>query len=302
MQKLLSFLYQGSPEWGALHADGEHIYRAVDLEEYTFISQAENINQLIAQGREGLVALAAALQQLEENGGADFPLLSLAEITMDLPLQPQRNIICVGKNYGKHIAEFDPDHARELPSHPIYFSKLPQTCIPAQADILLPDSALQEIDYEGELAVIIGEECHSIQPSQAGEYIFGYTIFNDVTSRRLQRERQQWFFGKNVETFGPLGPYILTGYHPEAFHLETYVNDELRQQATTDEMIFSVEELIADLSQVMTLLPGDIIATGTPSGVGMGYQPPRFLRPGDHVRISIHEIGTLSNSVKTKNE
>lgn len=214
---------------------------------------------------------------------------------------PIRNIFCVGKNYADHVNEV---HSMGLdtgdrPQAPIIFTKATTTVIGPNDAIHASQDPTQSVDYEGELAVIIGRQGKNILPSDAHQYVFGYTICNDVTSRVLQKKHGQWFIGKSLDSFCPLGPHILVAEDlmPRHFDIQTWVNEELRQKSSTRQMIFSVDELISTLSTYITLLPGDIIATGTPAGVGAGYTPPKYLRPGDQVTVEISEIGVLRNSV-----
>ena len=155
-----------------------------------------------------------------------------------------------------------------------------------------------KLDYEGELGVIIGKRGTNIAEEDAMKYVYGYTIINDVTARDLQKKHLQWFRGKSLDTFCPMGPTVMVGDWPLPFTIYTKVNGSLRQEGTTTDLIFSIPKLIATLSDGMTLLPGDVIATGTPQGVGMGFNPPKFLKKGDVVEINIDHIGTLRNPVK----
>jgi 2-keto-4-pentenoate hydratase/2-oxohepta-3-ene-1,7-dioic acid hydratase in catechol pathway len=229
-----------------------------------------------------------------------------SDITVLAPIpRPPRNVFCVGKNYHDHAAEFhasgfDVGSARPRPDHPVFFTKAttavaaPGTAIPAHLD---PTGT---VDYEGELAVVIGVGGRSIPAAAALAHVFGYTAFNDVTSRELQRRHGQWFLGKSIDGFGPMGPCVVTADEipdPAALALTVAVNGDERQAARVSDLIFSVPELIECLSAVVTLRPGDVIATGTPAGVGVGHTPPRYLRPGDTVTVTIDRIGTLSNPV-----
>ncbi len=297
MKKIVSFYFRGSPEWGILTEDENGIYRVADLEEMLFIPLPETIEDLIEKGKEGLVTLAAALTQLRDADERIVKPISINDIELDIPLRTGRNIICVGKNYRAHIEEFDKKKSDRLPDAPIYFTKSPDSLLASGKNIPVHENITAEIDYEGELAVIIGDYCENIRPEEAADYIFGYTIINDVTARDLQRERGQWFYGKSLRGFCPVGPYILIGPQTEPFRITTTVNGEIRQDASTEDLIFSIPELIADLSRAFNLSPGDIIATGTPSGVGMGFEPPRFLHKGDEVEINIDTIGTLRNTL-----
>ena len=256
-----------------------------------------DMTTLIEQGAASMMTLREVL--ISGNGR-----LSLDQVTLLSPIiRPRRNIICVGKNYPEHVDEVSramSANKTELPKWPIFFTKAttavlsPQEAIPASSD------PTHSADYEGELAVVIGTEGRDISREQAMSHIFGYTIVNDVTSRRLQKQHYQWFLGKSLDGFCPLGPSIVTTdevVDVDELVIETHVNDELRQWGQVRQMIFSIPELIECLSKVMTLLPGDIIATGTPSGVGMGFNPPRFLIAGDRVSITIDPIGELANTV-----
>lgn len=240
--------------------------------------------------------------------------LSQVDLLAPVP-RPRRNIFCVGKNYLEHAREFgvsgydsvpapESSDATHAPSHPVVFTKPPSSVVGPDAKVFTHPSVTNEIDYEGELAVIIGRGGRNIRAEEAPKHIWGYTIANDVTARDLQRDHKQWFLGKGLDTFCPLGPYAVTadevdpkGLGRPDLSLESYVNGELRQQTTTLALIFDVPTLIATISAGMTLEPGDIIATGTPSGVGIGYDPPRFLKSGDEMVISITALGSLRNSI-----
>jgi len=221
--------------------------------------------------------------------------------------RPPRNVICVGKNYHEHAQEFTRSGfdssaktpADAIPKAPIIFTKAPECVIGDGADIRYPCGASNCLDYEAELAVVIGRPGRSISKSAAYDHIFGYTIVNDVTARDLQERHKQWFLGKSLDTFCPMGPWLVTAdeVDPEDLSVKCWVNGELRQNANTRDLIFDIPTLIETISAGMTLLPGDVIATGTPAGVGIGFKPPRFLRPGDQVTIEIEGLGRLSNSI-----
>lgn len=293
--RCVSFTYHGSPEWGVIvepdHTDQDPgaIIRAIDLEERYFIPLPTSLYELITSGKDGLVTLGAALEQYHDDDDHDTLLTPLNEVTVTIPYLPPRNIIGVGLNYS--------DGHTEMPPYPTYFSKPPTTMIADNAIIPLHADCTQAIDYEGELAVIIGQVTNRIEPQDAFSSVFGYTIANDITARDLQQLRGQWFYAKSLDGFTPIGPYVLLGARKEPFHLTTRVNGELRQSAMTDEMHVSVATLISDLSRGMTLLPGDLILTGTPAGTGASQHPPVYLRPGDTITITIDDIGTLRNTV-----
>ena len=246
------------------------------------------------------IAQGESVHELDEHNA-----LALDEVTLVAPIPaPRRNIICVGLNYVEHSNEFDASGFNAtagagVPDKPGGFTKVPNTVIGPGEPIPAHGALTQSLDYEVELAVIIGTGGADIRAEDAMSHVWGYTIVNDVTARDRQHDHQQWFLGKSLDGFCPMGPYAVTA--DEIDHqnllLETHVNGELRQSAKTADLIFDVPELIATISAGMTLLPGDIIATGTPPGVGIGFDPPRFLRPGDVVEVSISGLGTLVNTV-----
>lgn len=219
--------------------------------------------------------------------------------------RPIRNIFCVGKNYFDHAEEFarsgfdSSAAAGSVPKAPIVFSKLPECVVPHGAGIPIDPSVSTAIDYEAELAVIVGRGGRAISRDEALGHVWGYTVLNDVTARDLQGRHSQWLIGKSQDGFCPMGPVATTA---DAFDLEEarircWVNGELRQEAAMKQLIFDVPTLIETISQGITLKPGDVIATGTPAGVGIGFDPPRYLQPGDAVRIEIEGIGELENPV-----
>jgi len=214
-----------------------------------------------------------------------------------------RNIICVGKNYREHAREFarsgfEAGATVDVDPFPAVFTK-PATCIVGTGDkVDLHPEVTQAVDYEIELALIVGKGGRGIRKADAYSHIWGYMIINDVTARDRQKNHKQWFLGKALDTFCPMGPWVATADEVDAENLELncWVNGELRQSANTRDLIFDIPTLIESISSGMALLPGDIIATGTPSGVGIGFNPPKFLRPGDEVKMSITGLGTLTNT------
>jgi 2-keto-4-pentenoate hydratase/2-oxohepta-3-ene-1,7-dioic acid hydratase in catechol pathway len=211
---------------------------------------------------------------------------------------PRKNIFCVGKNYAEHAIEMG--SKEDIPAHPIVFTKAPTTVIAHGDEVLNHKEVTKELDYEGELAVVIGKSGRGINREEALDYIFGYTILNDVTARDLQSQHKQFFIGKSLDTTCPIGPWIVEKSeieNPNALAIETKVNGEVRQSSNTSHFIFNIQEIIHVLSKGMTLEPGDIIATGTPAGVGKGFKPPRLLNPGDRIDIHIEKIGVLSNTI-----
>lgn len=219
--------------------------------------------------------------------------------------RPRRDVFCVGRNYHAHASELRDsvfkDNAKAVDSWPIVFGKLPESVIGPGAEVRLPGAAVStQIDYEAELAVVIGAGGRNIARADALGHVFGYTIVNDVTARTLQHRHRQWILGKGIDGFCPMGPAIVTADAagmPPKLSISTWVNGELRQRASVDDLIFGIPTLIATISAAITLEPGDIIATGTPAGVGIGFTPPKFLKPGDKVRIEVPGIGVLENPV-----
>jgi 2-keto-4-pentenoate hydratase/2-oxohepta-3-ene-1,7-dioic acid hydratase in catechol pathway len=234
----------------------------------------------------------------------------LAEVELLAPFpRPRRNVFCVGKNYREHAREFGTSGYdasagasagdEHLPDRPVVFTKPPSSVVGPGALIEPHPRVTAELDYEAELAVIIGPGGRDITAADAPRHVWGYTIVNDVTARDRQRDHKQWFLGKSLDTFCPMGPYAVTADEVDgsALQVECRVNGELRQKATTADLVFGIPELIETISAGLTLEPGDVIATGTPAGVGIGFDPPRFLRSGDLVEVSISGLGTLRNRV-----
>lgn len=296
MQRLVSYNYQGDRQWGVLSADGDSIYSARDLEETYFIPLAETMGEFIESGEDGLLNLAKALEMNEKD--KVITPISLKDVRLEVPFHPRRNVLCIGKNYQAHVKEFDQDVNAKNPDNPIFFTKATTSVIGPNEEIDSHPSVTKEVDYEGELGVIIGKTCTNVAEEDAMKYVYGYTIINDVTARDLQKKHLQWFRGKSLDTFCPMGPTVMIGDWPVPFTIYTKVNDHLRQEGSTTGLIFSIPKLISILSDGMTLQPGDVIATGTPQGVGMGLNPPQFLQKGDVVEITIDPIGTLRNTVK----
>ncbi|MFZ4450484.1 fumarylacetoacetate hydrolase family protein [Salibacterium aidingense] len=221
------------------------------------------------------------------------------EVKFQAPIpKPVKNIICAGKNYTEHALEMG--SANDIPADPIIFTKAPTTVIGPEENIYPHAGITGEADYEGEIAVIIGKKGRDIKEGEAGNHIFGFTLLNDVTARDLQTRHKQFFLGKSLDTFCPMGPVVVSPDELDGKNigLKTYVNGELRQQTSTSKMIFSIEKLIEIISRGMTLEPGDIIATGTPAGVGKGFSPARYLCSGDEIVIQGEGIGELRNKVR----
>ncbi|HYH31012.1 MAG TPA: fumarylacetoacetate hydrolase family protein [Pseudonocardia sp.] len=230
--------------------------------------------------------------------------LSAVELLAPIP-RPARNVFCVGKNYHDHSAEFASsgydatDRGAAVPKLPIFFTKPSTTVIGPGVEIDPHRELTSSLDYEVELTVVIGRGGRGIPRERAMEHVWGYTLINDVTARDLQRDHAQWFLGKSLDTFCPMGPWVVTADELDGADVivETLVNGELRQHANLRDLIFDIPTLISTLSAGMTLEPGDLLATGTPAGVGLGFDPPRFLQPGDEVCVRATGLGELRNRI-----
>ncbi|RSD29336.1 fumarylacetoacetate hydrolase family protein [Mesobacillus subterraneus] len=237
---------------------------------------------------------------IKENQLEDELSIPLESVELLAPIpRPAKNIFCVGKNYAEHAIEMGSKD--DIPEHVMVFTKAPTTVIGHEDSIHDHRELTEQLDYEGELAVVIGKKGKGIKREEVLDYVFGYTILNDVTARDLQSKHKQFFIGKSLDTTCPIGPWLVHKSaidNPNSLNIKTTVNGEVRQDSNTENFIFPVEEVISVLSQGMTLEPGDIIATGTPAGVGKGFKPPRFLKAGDTIEITVEGIGTLRNQVK----
>ncbi|MBI3998937.1 MAG: fumarylacetoacetate hydrolase family protein [Armatimonadetes bacterium] len=246
----------------------------------------------LAQAR---AALALGRRLLKEGRGRDLVMpLARARLLAPIP-RPRKNIFCMGRNYAEHAREA----GNPVPDVPVFFTK-PATCVVGPDAPVVHHAVTDALDYEVELAVIIGRRGRDIRVDRALEHVFGYTIMNDITARDLQRRHLQWFKGKSLDTFAPLGPAAVHRSlipDPQNLRLRMRVNGEVRQDASTRDMVFSVAQLVSALSAGMTLEPGDILATGTPEGVAMGRTPPPWLKPGDLVEAEIEGIGVLRNRI-----
>lgn len=244
------------------------------------------------------------LAQIEEQvQSGDIAGIPLANVKLLAPIPfPRRNVICLGKNYADHAREIKITKISDtfLPDRPIYFTKMASPAAGHGDVISISRRATVQVDYEAELAVVIGKDGANIAPEQAEEHIFGYTIANDLSARDLQAGHKQWFKGKSLDGFCPLGPVLVhKSAIPWPVHLDIQcrINGELRQNSNTKNMIFDIPYIISDLSRGLTLKAGDIICTGTPSGVGMGYEPPVFLKDDDIIECFIEKIGKLTNRI-----
>lgn len=234
----------------------------------------------------------------------DIPTIPINSVKLCAPIQkPAQDIICLGINYAdyeKEITEYEKEPFSNRAPYPVYFSKrVNETTACGEMIPSYPD-LVDSLDYEAELAIVIGKNAKNVSEEDAHKYIFGYTILNDISARNLQTRHQQWYFGKSLDGFTPFGPYITTADElplPLNLSIKSYVNGELRQNGNTSQMLYSIPHIISELSRGMTLQAGTIISTGAPAGTGMGLNPPSFLKPGDEICCEIQGIGSLINTV-----
>ena len=283
--KLVTYLHDGREAVGVLSEDGAAV-RPLPF---------PDMNALIEAPRDRLLS---AVKDANDS-------LPLSAVTLLSPIpRPRQDVICLGINYKAHAEEaekYSTEAFKKDRPIPIYFSKRVTEAVAPEGFIESHPGLVERLDYEVELAVIIGKTAKNVKAADAADYIFGYTVLNDVSARLLQTAHKQWYFGKGLDGFTPIGPCITTADEiafPPALAISARINGELRQNSFTDLLITGIADIIEELSSGMTLLPGTIIATGTPAGVGMGFDPPKFLKPGDVVECSIEGIGTLRNTVR----
>ena len=289
--KLLTFRYNNKVKVGVLTADGKSVMPIGPLG-LPYDTMLELIDGITDEQRAAL-----------ENG--KIPGLPLDEVELLAPIPvPRQDVLCLGINYMAHAEEGARYHNEAFGGErpfPIYFSKRVNEAVPHGGFIESHQDIEERLDYECELAVIIGKDAKNVKEGEEWDYIFGYTILNDISARILQTRHKQWYFGKSLDGFTPMGPWIVTRdefQDPPSLAVKSYVNGELRQNSTTDLLIFDIPYVLRELTQGMTLKAGTIIAMGTPAGVGMGFDPPRFMKPGDVVTCEIEGIGKLTNTVK----
>jgi 2-keto-4-pentenoate hydratase/2-oxohepta-3-ene-1,7-dioic acid hydratase in catechol pathway len=296
--RLVTFSRQRRHRLGVLIDDDRAIVDVANADR----TLPRDMNAVIAAGPGVLRKIARAVKAA---GPRARVARSKIKLLAPVPV-PKRNILCVGLNYRAHADEFDKSGfdagkaAVSEPKFPIIFTKAPGTVIGPGAPIPAHLDYSRSTDYEVELGVVIGKKGRGIPKSKAFDYVFGYTIINDVTARDIQRDHNQWFLGKSIDGFCPMGPYLATKDEIgdiRKLWIETRVNGEVRQRAQVSDLIFDVPTLIKTLSAGMTLIPGDIIATGTCQGVGIGFDPPKYLKKGDTVTLSIDKLGVLENKV-----
>ncbi|MFJ7730187.1 fumarylacetoacetate hydrolase family protein [Neobacillus sp. NPDC097160] len=299
---LSSFYHNGNLKFGVRTADKSAIIDAVEAEKQLFTQTIlpNTLQEVIEQtgSIERLKEISQREQEVEGNA-----ILPFSEVVLEAPIpQPKRDIICLGLNYREHAMEYTTamEEEQNLPEYPIVFTKATTTVIGPDQKIKSHRHVTSKIDYEAELAIVIGKEGTNISKEEAYDYIFGYTIINDVSARDLQKQHSQWFLGKSLDTFGPMGPFLVTEDaigRPVRLDVQCRVNGELRQNSNTELLIFDIPTIIETVSGGVTLKPGDIIATGTPKGVGLGFAPPKFLNEGDVVEVEIEKIGVLRNII-----
>lgn len=291
--KFISFIKDNKPMAGVVNSSG----RAVPFSAMEGFDSIKGVTDFIKLYGEKLpVNLAKAVNETEES-------YSLDDVKFLAPIpNTARNVICLGKNYIDHVLEVKgkiPD-APGIPKVPIYFSKFANPVTAHGDTVILDTDATTQLDYEAELAIVIGKTCKKVSREDAFDYIFGYTVLNDLSARDIQNSHVQWFKGKNLDGYCPMGPVIVHKdeiKEPMNLKISSRVNGELRQCSNTAKMIFNIPFIIEDLSKTMTLYPGDIISTGTPEGVGMGFTPPKYLNKGDVVECEIEGIGVLMNRI-----
>ena len=286
--RIAAYSYNGRGHVGQVSADGQQV-TAFDL-----------APDQVRLGAQSLIEAQVAGRPLPVLTGAP---LALSAVRLQAPLPvPRRNVWCVGRNYHAHAKElatsvFKASNA-DPQAWPIVFTKVPECVVGPIDEVRLPGEAVSDqIDYEAELAVVIGQGGKNITQADAMSHVYGYTIVNDVTARDVQMRHQQWDMGKSFDTFCPMGPWIVTADEMDGrkTRVRCWVNGELRQDGPTENMIFDIPTLIETISRGITLFPGDIIATGTPAGVGMGLNPPRYIASGDVIRVEIDGIGQIEN-------
>ena len=286
--RIATFIHESRRQVGIVSPDGSQI------------TPLQLTPQQAQYGAQSLVEAAVRGEPMPAAAGAALPL-SAVKLEAPLP-QPRRNLWCVGRNYHAHAQElagsvFKGNSANTM-EWPIVFTKVPECVVGPTDPVKLPGAAVSDkIDYEAELALVIGKGGKNISRADAMSHVFGYTVVNDVTARDVQMRHQQWDMGKSFDTFCPMGPWIVTADELDGTRtrVRCWVNGELRQDAGTENLIFDIPTLIETISRGITLYPGDVIATGTPAGVGMGFEPPRYLRSGDVVRIEVDGIGSIEN-------
>ena len=282
--RFISFTVNGSLRFGTLAGNRAHAF-------------PERVSSLQAY-----LALEPGARTALANEAESWPF---SDVALHAPVRPHKNVFCVGKNYSDHAEEVARATGQQLklPTVPTFFTKAPTAIADPEAVLQLAPDISPEYDFEAELAVIIGTRCRDVAPGEARSVIFGYSCLNDVTARDLQRRHQQWFKGKSLDDTCPIGPWIVSADEipdPQNLAIALRIDGEVKQSSSTSKMIFDIDAIVVSLSRGMTLEPGDVIATGTPDGVGMARTPPEFLRDGQTMEVEIEGIGVLRNRVSLR--
>lgn len=299
--RLVTYVSDGKERVGVISRDETYVYpiRSAELD-------YKSMNELIAGISKAEAERLTALTNKDGSRAQDVPgAVPMNEVVFKAPIpHPNQDIICLGINYMEHAeeaAKYKEDAFGGERPYAIYFSKRVNEAVATGENIPAHEELVDSLDYECELAVIIGKDALNVAKEDAEQYIFGYTIINDVSARNVQTQHKQWYFGKSLDGFTPMGPCITTRddiEFPPKLKIQSKVNGELRQDSNTELLIFDIAHVISELSHGMKLKAGTIIAMGTPSGVGMGFTPPKFLKPGDVVECIIEGIGSIKNEVK----
>ena len=293
--KLLSFRYEEKERFGPKVKKEEAVWDVLAIQQQLEVlpSFPAQLIEGLSQGMEFVEQIRKLMEAAAQSENPEDFKRSFSDIEWLAPItRTPKNIIAIGKNYADHAKEM----GGEAPENLVVFTKTPNCIVPNDSTVPVHSDLTDSYDYEGELAVVISKAGKSIPKQLAYDYVFGYTIANDLTARDIQSRHQQYFLGKSLEGSCPMGPYLVTKDEiPEAQDLSivTKVNDEVRQNGNTENMIRRVDDIIAEVSKYIALEPGDVILTGTPAGVGKGFNPPKFLKAGDTVKVSIESIGTL---------
>jgi len=301
--RIATYLHDGAPAVGLVA--GQSILDLTTASKRFGAGQAPaSVLEMIAGGETALTRARKALDEAKGQAGDTSLWHPLSEVRLLAPIpRPVKNVFCTGRNYKLHIEEGAREQGVEVtfPPVPEFFTKPPTAVIGPEAEIRLDTKLTMALDYEVEFAIVIGRECRDVKAGEALDMVFGYTVLNDVSARDLQRAHGQWFKGKALDTSCPIGPWIVTADEfgsPNDARLTLRVNGETRQDSTTADLLFDCATIIESLSQGLTLEPGDIICTGTPSGVGYAMKPPALLKDGDIVEAEVVGIGVLRNTVR----
>ncbi|MGM9944841.1 MAG: fumarylacetoacetate hydrolase family protein [Lysinibacillus sp.] len=296
--KLLSFKLDGQVKFGPKVKKEEAVWDVLKIQQELNVlpSFPSTIIEGISLGFDFVEQTRKLVEAARQSDNVESFKQAFTEIEWLAPIpRTPKNILCVGKNYNEHAIEMG---AEKAPENILVFTKSPTAIAADEATLPIHADKTDSLDYEGELAIVIGKRGQNIPKALAFDYIFGYTIGNDISARDVQYRHGQYFLGKSLDGTCPLGPYLVSKDEipdPQNLSIVTKVNGEIRQNSSTQHMMFSVEDIISIVSQYVTLEPGDIILTGTPEGVGKGMNPPEYLKAGDEVKISIEGIGTLAN-------